>query len=403
MKILNATVLLTIIVLSMLYTNAFTLEGMKPNKTPSPPNNNSTLLNSLNVCKKGFEGLAFQMNKNSTGHVEKQLILVKFDTDVISFVNIRTNKVFKLYKVDNLNNINEVSHSLPLNEKCFELEFFNDNVNLCVEDKAQCPVDHLLFSREHWLDVFTIVKNCRNVIMLYYKHNYACENKIKSKNKLKKNPNSKNTDEDVDEEELDEERRRRKVDEDLKDVYDIMEKEKNKEKNRLEKARNADKLTPDEEDLIENVMYDYEDKVEGKKNPRRNKKRINKNRNTISTNSNSTDDEANAVCNSKVFSNMTIEEYKNFTLSKNVLEGIKTAFDCLDKNSKKFVNATFNSINRNNTSKNFFNNTERMAKLDVTNLALLHNVMVHQGINFAKLMKNSTELEKVMKLYRQKH
>ena len=107
--------------------------------------NDTSSVNEVQVCLDGVMAIAYNMRLNPESGVEKQLLLIKVDSAVISFIDVLMNKVVKLYKVSELEEVREKTTLIPhlRRDKCFELEFQNDDekkdlVNICVpaSDKA---------------------------------------------------------------------------------------------------------------------------------------------------------------------------------------------------------------------------------------------------------------------------
>jgi hypothetical protein len=349
MKILNATILLFIILLGFTLNAQISLKnkqfGSFFNLT-SPQKSNTTSIDEVQVCMNGIMALAYNMRLNpQSGGVEKQLLLVRIDSAVISFVDILMNKVVKLYKVSDLEEVREETTLIPhlRKDKCFELEFQNDDdkkdiINICVQKSEDCKVSKYLYNKPQFMQIFKIIKNCSSILDAYFKMLREREEMLRRLRELeearKRRLKRKLTEDELAQQELDK-------------ALEAARLEAERRRNRTRSGRDPNQLTDSDEDLINGLLNDYENS----KNKRKRKIKDFRKRGQ------GEDDENEAGFNKTLQKELNIitlkvnqfaelqynrtqnmSLYEGFQIPSDLLDYFRKAFDCISKNTGSFVN-----------------------------------------------------------------
>jgi hypothetical protein len=352
MKILNATILLFIILLGLCLNAQIALN--RDNKqfnsffNITAKKNDTSSVNEVQVCLDGVMAIAYNMRLNPESGVEKQLLLIKVDSAVISFIDVLMNKVVKLYKVSELEEVREKTTLIPhlRRDKCFELEFQDDDekknlVNICVpaSDKAEeCKVGKYLFNKSKLMKIFKIMKNCSSILEDHFRKLREREEMLR---RLK---------------ELEEERQRRlkkKLSEDelaqreLDKALEAARLEAERRRNRTRFGKNPNDLSDSDEDLINGLLRDYENsknkrkrkslrkRGEGEDEDEEGSGRFNR---SLLNELNNITLKVNRYAELQFNRTENMSLYEGFQIPSDLLEYFKKAFDCLSKNTGSFVN-----------------------------------------------------------------
>ena len=337
---LNATILLFIVLFG------FTLSAQISTDRQffsEPTNSTNSKIDEVEICRDGFQGLAYKMRINAeTNGVEKMLMLVKVDNSVISFIDILSNRVHKLYKVADIEEVRETTTLIPhlRPDKCFEVEFSSEEkdrerVNICVQKSNDCKLTKYLYTKSQWIQVFSTLRNCNTILDNYYRRLREREEMLR-RSKLGR----KLTDEELGKSELD------RAMELLR-----LEAERRRNRSRLLGA-DGDNLSDSETELIDGMLGDYRGKKRRRGRKDRNFRKVafeNELKNiTLKVNK-------YAELQYNRTENMSL--YENFKIPADLLDYFRKAFDCIGKNTGNFVNTDHPSLYKTSNSTLLTNKT----------------------------------------------
>ena len=338
MKMLNATILLFIVLFGFTLSAQISTDRQFFSK---PTNTTNSLIDEVEICRDGFQGLAYKMRINpETNGVEKMLMLVKVDNSVISFIDILSNRVHKLYKVSDMEEVRETTTLIPhlRPDKCFEVEFSSEEkererVNICVQKSNDCKLTKYLYTKPQWVQVFKTLRNCNTILDNYYRELREREEMLR-RSKLGR----KLTDEELGKSELDR-------------AMELLRLEAERRRNRSRlNGEDGENLSQSESDLIDGMLGDYR----GKK---RRRGRKDKRKEALESELHNITLKVNKYAELQFNRTENMSMYENFQIPSDLLDYFRKAFDCINKNTGNFINTHHPSLYKTSNSTLLTNNT----------------------------------------------